>query len=1074
MERAGYRGGGRGGHSGRYGGAGGGGRGGHGGARDGGGRGGRDGGRSGGYDGGGRGGYGRGRDGGRAGGYDGGGPAGGYDGGPAGGYGGGGRAGGYAGGGGRAGGYGGGGYGGTGRGGYPRQHWRPGNQVSGGDPPPGQSVGERGGTRGGGSQSEQHGGAPPSQSGEMRPRKGEEGRRDQVSETEGGKGPSRPVNVNPSSNRASGSTSSGDLEPSPNVPKGLASVSANGISPVLRPDKGGKQAVRTSRLLVNHFLVKFNPKSIILHYDVNIKQEVLPKHGGPGKISKSNLAMIRDKLCADDPSSFPLAMTAYDGEKNIFSAVSLPTGTFKVQFSEADDARPRSYLFTIKLVNELELCKLKDYLEGTLRSIPRDILQGMDVVVKEHPTRTMVPVACSFHSVRDHQIHLGHGIIASRGCQHSLKPTSQGIALCLNYSVLPFHEPVSVIEFLTNHIDGFDLSNFRTFRGDVERALERLKVRVTHRVTKQKYVIAGLTRDDTQDITFPLEDPDGKAQNVRLVEYFRQKYHRDIMHQDIPCLEMESKMKNYVPMEFCVLVEGQVFPKERLMEKETKMLKKFSLANPKDRQKTICRMVQDEDGPCGGEIIRNFGVEVSKNMTALAGRVIGPPELKVGGPNGRVIKIPVDKEKCQWNLVGKGVVEGKPVERWAVLDFSSDDKNRLNPYRFIPKLIAQCRNLGIHMEKPLIYEHSSTRKFSNVDVLREQLETVNEQARKSCGGQLQFLLCVMSRKDPGYKHLKWISETKVGIVTQCCLSGLANEGKDQYIANLVLKINAKLGGSNTELSDKLPYFGNENHVMFIGADVNHPGAQNTRSPSIAAVVGTINWPAANRYAARVRPQYHRKEKILNFGDMCLELVECYCRLNKVKPEKIVIFRDGVSEGQFDMVLNEELMDIMKAFKSINYTPTITLIVAQKRHQTRLFPGDEGSTGNVSPGTVVDTTIVHPFKYDFYLCSHYGSLGTSKPTHYYVLWDEHGLSSDDLQKLIYNMCFTFARCTKPVSLVPPVYYADLVAYRGSLYHEAVMEGHPPSSRTSSSLSAAASLEERFFKLHADLENIMFFV
>ncbi|KAJ6410592.1 hypothetical protein OIU84_007356 [Salix udensis] len=192
---------------------------------------------------------------------------------------------------------------------------------------------------------------------------------------------------------------------SPNVPKGLASVSANGISPVLRPDKGGKQAVRTSRLLVNHFLVKFNPKSIILHYDVNIKQEVLPKHGGPGKISKSNLAMIRDKLFADDPSSFPLAKTAYDGEKNIFSAVSLPTGTFKVQFSEADDARPRSYLFTIKLVNELELCKLKDYLEGTLRSIPRDILQGMDVVVKEHPTRTMVPVACSFHSVRDHQIH---------------------------------------------------------------------------------------------------------------------------------------------------------------------------------------------------------------------------------------------------------------------------------------------------------------------------------------------------------------------------------------------------------------------------------------------------------------------------------------------------------------------------------------------------------------------------------------------------------------------------------------------------------------------------------------------
>jgi eukaryotic translation initiation factor 2C len=270
-----------------------------------------------------------------------------------------------------------------------------------------------------------------------------------------------------------------------------------------------------------------------------------------------------------------------------------------VQVSEAEDAKPRSYLFTIKLVNELELHKLKDYLDGKLRSTPRDILQGMDVVVKEHPARTMISVSRSFHSVRDHQIHLGHGIIASRGCQHSLKPTSQGIALCLDYSVLSFHEPLSVIEFLTKHISGFNLNNFRSFRRAVEGVLKGLKVRVTHRVTKQKYVITGLTRDDAQYITFPQEDPDGKAsQNVRLVEYFRQKYHRDIVHQDIPCLEMKSKMKNYVPMEFCVLVEGQVFPKEYLKETEAKMLKKFSLANPKDRQKTICRMVQDGDGPC--------------------------------------------------------------------------------------------------------------------------------------------------------------------------------------------------------------------------------------------------------------------------------------------------------------------------------------------------------------------------------------------------------------------------------------------------------------------------------------------
>ena len=475
-------------------------------------------------------------------------------------------------------------------------------------------------------------------------------------------------------------------------------------------------------------------------------------------------------------------------------------------------------------------------------------------------------------------------------------------------------------------------------------------------------------------------------------------------------------------------------------------------------------------------------------MTNVVGRVLGPPELKLGALGGKVSRITVDNEKCHWNLVGgRAVVEGTRIDRWAVVDFSASERyDRLNQDQFIDKIIARCKTLGMSMAGPVLRQSASMHLFSNVGGLHELLEDVTSRAYQIGKGHLQILICVMSRKDDGYKYLKWISDTKVGVVTQCCLSTNANKGKgqDQYLANLALKINAKLGGSNAELIDRLPYFNGEDHVMFLGADVNHPRAKDKTSPSIAAVVATVNWPAANRYVARVRPQRHRTEKILNFADMCLELFKYYVQLNKVRPQKIVVFRDGVSEGQFDTVLNEELVSLEKAFRSMDYQPTITLIVAQKRHQTRLFPKgrmDGTSSGNVPPGTVVDTKIVHPFEFDFYLCSHYGSLGTSKPTHYHVSWDEHRFTSDQLQKLIYNMCFTFARCTKPVSLVPPVYYADLAAYRGRLYCDAVMEGQSPasvssspSSLTSTLLSLEASFDERSYKLHADLENTMYFI
>ncbi|KAE8696341.1 hypothetical protein F3Y22_tig00110674pilonHSYRG00030 [Hibiscus syriacus] len=170
-----------------------------------------------------------------------------------------------------------------------------------------------------------------------------------------------------------------------------------------------------------------------------------------------------------------------------------------------------------------------------------------------------------------------------------------------------------------------------------------------------------------------------------------------------------------------------------------------------------------------------------------------------------------------------------------------------------------------------------------------------------------------------------------------------------------------------------------------------------------------------------------------------------------------------------MVLNEELVGIQRAFKAKDYFPTITLIVAQKRHNTRFFPmnkQDGGSSGNVPPGTVIDSTVVDPSGFHFHLFSQYGMIGTSKSTQYHALWDEHGFTSDHIQQLIHSMCFTSARCTKSVSLIPPVFYADLAAYRGRLYQQVLNR------RQSQPLADA--FDRSYYRVHPDLENSMFFI
>lgn len=175
----------------------------------------------------------------------------------------------------------------------------------------------------------------------------------------------------------------------------------------------------------------------------------------------------------------------------------------------------------------------------------------------------------------------------------------------------------------------------------------------------------------------------------------------------------------------------------------------------------------------------------------------------------------VHNEKCQWNLVNKSVVEGKRADWWALIDFTSNTLSKLHADGFIKNLTQRSRHLGMHMEEPVFCKTAGMNAFASVKSITDVLESVINHSKAKSKGPLQIIICVMADKHPGYKYLKWVSETQIGVVTQCCLFSPVNKGNDQYLANLCLKINAKLGGCNVQLNERLPHFLEEDCVMFI-------------------------------------------------------------------------------------------------------------------------------------------------------------------------------------------------------------------------------------------------------------------
>ena len=105
-----------------------------------------------------------------------------------------------------------------------------------------------------------------------------------------------------------------------------------------------------------------------------------------------------------------------------------------------------------------------------------------------------------------------------------------------------------------------------------------------------------------------------------------------------------------------------------------------------------------------------------------------------------------------------------------------------------------------------------------------------------------------------------------------------------------------------------------------------------QKPGIAVIVASVDHQAA-QYVVEIRVQDsdQNEEFIQDIKNVVKILLKKFNKTNN-KPQTLVMFRDGVSEGQFTTVMVRELMAIRAACEELqeSYEPQITYFVVQKR------------------------------------------------------------------------------------------------------------------------------------------------
>ncbi|GIY42047.1 piwi-like protein 2 [Caerostris extrusa] len=98
-----------------------------------------------------------------------------------------------------------------------------------------------------------------------------------------------------------------------------------------------------------------------------------------------------------------------------------------------------------------------------------------------------------------------------------------------------------------------------------------------------------------------------------------------------------------------------------------------------------------------------------------------------------------------------------------------------------------------------------------------------------------------------------------------------------------------------------------------------------------------------------------------FGDslklLFVSSLRKYFEVNHRLPQKIIMYRDGVSDGQMEVVSKYEAEQLVSCFKhfSVDYSPSLSVVVVQKRINTRMYDVEYQNNRkmfkNPPPGTI---------------------------------------------------------------------------------------------------------------------------
>lgn len=527
---------------------------------------------------------------------------------------------------------------------------------------------------------------------------------------------------------------------------------------------------------------------------------------------------------------------------------------------------------------------------------------------------------------------------------------------------------------------------------------------------RRVYRVEEVSYDHSPKDTFVLKERK-MTREVSYIDYYREKYNVEIKDADQPLLVHvnERTLQKIFLVPECCLLTGIT---DELKAKNSREMREILFANAETKYSRIQTYFDHllNNEKCK-QMMEQWKVTIVDKPLEVDAVQLHPGSILIN--NNQAIDLVRTPE---FDREIKNLMDMPQLNKWAVF----------YPKRFkreAESLLKELQNCLRDFKYPCSPPRRVEIDNDNIDTWKASIKDTLDSHRDTAVAL--FIIQGKKQASPVYHELKKVLVSEVPIPSQMVLAETLSKAKGiRSIANKIfIQCNAKFGGTPWGFKD-LPM--NDKPTMICGIDVFKKCRE--KGASYSAFVASMD-KYCGKFHSECSWNTDGDDLGAKLGQCVLNSIEQFKKMNSdTAPERIVIYRDGVSESQLPAVLSTECASIKEALENNGFPDTkLIFLVVNSTCNARFFCKNGARNVNPDRGIVIDKGVVKESEYDFYIVPHGSRQGIQGPTRFHLLYSNDEIDSKSLYEVSYRLCYGYFNYGSSIKVPSPVLYAHKLAY-----------------------------------------------